>query len=97
MSRTPQASIPDHDTNLSGLDLVRVVNKPTAVKAAGVSPRTWDRMEANGETPPITRISERRIGYRLLDLMAWLDARRVRREDDHDRRERCTVYSSKKA
>ena len=56
---------------------VRVVDEPTAIKIIGVSPRTWDRMRARGETPPITKISERRIGYRLTDLKAWLDARRV--------------------
>ena len=56
---------------------VRVVPEPEAVRLVGVSPRTWDRMRARGETPPITRISERRVGYRLIDLQAWLDARRV--------------------
>jgi predicted DNA-binding transcriptional regulator AlpA len=56
---------------------VRVVDRPTAIKLAGLSPRTWDRLEAQGETPPRTQLSERRIGYRLVDLKAWLDARRV--------------------
>jgi predicted DNA-binding transcriptional regulator AlpA len=59
------------------LDLVRVVNERTAIELMGVSPRTWDRMRARGETPPITKISERRIGYRIIDIQAWLDARRV--------------------
>jgi predicted DNA-binding transcriptional regulator AlpA len=59
------------------LDSVRVLDEPTAIELAGVSPRTWDRMRARGETPPITKLSERRIGYRLVDLKAWLDARRV--------------------
>ena len=58
-------------------DSVRVIPEPEAVRHVGVSPRTWDRMRARGETPPITRISERRVGYRLIDLQAWLDARRV--------------------
>jgi predicted DNA-binding transcriptional regulator AlpA len=58
-------------------DSVRVIPEPEAVRHVGVSPRTWDRMRARGETPPITRISERRVGYRLIDLEAWLDARRV--------------------
>jgi predicted DNA-binding transcriptional regulator AlpA len=60
-----------------GLDSVRVLDEPTTIKLAGVSPRTWDRMRARGETPPVTQISERRIGYRLIDLRRWLDARRV--------------------
>jgi predicted DNA-binding transcriptional regulator AlpA len=60
-----------------GLETVRVVDEPTAIELVGVSPRTWDRMRARGETPPITKISDRRIGYRLVDLRAWLDAHRV--------------------
>jgi predicted DNA-binding transcriptional regulator AlpA len=66
-----------NEGSTAGLDLVRVVNEPTAIKLAGVSPRTWDRMRARGDTPPITKLSERRIGYRLVDLRAWLDARRI--------------------
>jgi hypothetical protein len=54
------------------LDLVKVVDEPTAQSLIGVSARTWDRMRA----PPITRLSRRRIGYRIADLKAWLDARR---------------------
>jgi len=59
------------------LDLIRVVDEPTAIMLIGVSPRTWDRMRARGETPPATRLSARRIGYRIVHLKAWLDARRV--------------------
>jgi predicted DNA-binding transcriptional regulator AlpA len=58
-------------------DLVRVVDEPTAIMLAGLSPRTWDRLRAKGDIPPITKLSERRIGFRLIDLKAWLDARRV--------------------
>lgn len=56
---------------------VRIVDEPTAIKLAGVSSRTWDRMRARGETPPITKLSERRIGYRVIDIRDWLDRRRV--------------------
>jgi predicted DNA-binding transcriptional regulator AlpA len=59
------------------LESVRVVDEATAIMLTGVSPRTWDRLRARGETPPITKLSERRIGYRIVDLKAWLDARRV--------------------
>jgi predicted DNA-binding transcriptional regulator AlpA len=55
---------------------VRVVDEPTAIKLVGVSPRTWDRMRSRGETPPVTQLSARRIGYRVVDLKKWLDARR---------------------
>lgn len=58
-------------------DLVRVVDEQTAIMLTGVSPRTWDRLRARGEAPPATKLSERRIGYRIVDLKNWLDARRV--------------------
>jgi predicted DNA-binding transcriptional regulator AlpA len=56
--------------------LVRVLTKPQAKKASTLSDRTWDRMEARGETPPKTQLSDNRIGYRLIDIIKWLDARR---------------------
>jgi predicted DNA-binding transcriptional regulator AlpA len=62
---------------MSEFESVRVVDEPTAIKIVGVSPRTWDRMRQRGEAPPLTRLSERRIGYRVADLKEWLDARRV--------------------
>ena len=58
-------------------DLVRVVDEQTAIMLTGVSPRTWDRLRARGEALPATKLSERRIGYRIIDLKNWLDARRV--------------------
>jgi predicted DNA-binding transcriptional regulator AlpA len=62
---------------LSGTDAVKVVDEPTAIQLVGLSLSTWDRMRARGETPPITRLSPNRIGYRLIDIAKWLDARRV--------------------
>ena len=57
-------------------DSVRVVDRPTAIKLVGVSSRTWSRLSVRGETPPLTRISPNRTGYRIADLKAWLDRRR---------------------
>jgi len=58
------------------LESVRVVSRTEAQRACNLSPDTWDRMERRGETPPVTRLSERRIGYRVVDLQKWLDGRR---------------------
>jgi predicted DNA-binding transcriptional regulator AlpA len=58
------------------LDLVRVLNRHETYKAIGVDERTFDRMEAAGDAPPKTQLSARRIGYRLIDVQNWLDARR---------------------
>jgi predicted DNA-binding transcriptional regulator AlpA len=56
---------------------VRVVDRPTAIKLTNLSQRTWARLEARGEAPPKTRLSANRTGYRLSDIKAWLDARRM--------------------
>lgn len=55
---------------------VRVLNRSETLKLLGLSDRTWDRLEAAGDTPIKTRISQNRIGYRVSDLERWLDARR---------------------
>ena len=55
---------------------IRVVGRKKAAELANISADTWDRMEKRDQTPPRTKISERRIGYRVADLRAWLDGRR---------------------
>jgi predicted DNA-binding transcriptional regulator AlpA len=55
---------------------LKVYTKKETQKILGLSGRTWDRLEALGETPPKTRLSPNRIGYRNSDIAAWLDARR---------------------
>jgi predicted DNA-binding transcriptional regulator AlpA len=55
---------------------IRVVDRKTAAELIGVSPRTFDRLIALGDAPRSTKLSARRIGYRICDLRAWLDARR---------------------
>jgi predicted DNA-binding transcriptional regulator AlpA len=57
-------------------DSVRVIDRAQAIEAVGLSWNTWERMEERGETPPVTKLSKRRIGYRVVDLQKWLDARR---------------------
>ena len=57
-------------------DELKVYTKKETQKLLGLSGRTWDRLEALGETPPKTRLSPNRIRYRAPDIAAWLDARR---------------------
>ena len=57
-------------------DELKVYTKKETQKLLGLSGRTWDRLEALGETPPKTRLSPNRIGYRAPDIAAWLDGRR---------------------
>jgi predicted DNA-binding transcriptional regulator AlpA len=61
-------------------DSVRVLTKPQVLQVTSLNSRTWQRLEARGETPPKTQLSDNRIGYRLIDVAKWLDARR--REGD---------------
>ena len=55
---------------------VRVLSRRETIQVIGVDERTYDRMEAVGDAPPKTQLSKRRIGYRLTDIEAWLNARR---------------------
>jgi predicted DNA-binding transcriptional regulator AlpA len=58
------------------LDTIRVLSRCETIKTVGLSDRTWDRLEAADDTPPKTRISRGRIGYRVCDVKEWLDRRR---------------------
>ena len=68
------------------LDSVRVLTRSQTLRAAGVSERTWERLEAKGDVPPKTQLSEGRIGYRILDINEWLDS--AASGPRHDRRRR---------
>jgi predicted DNA-binding transcriptional regulator AlpA len=61
---------------MADLESIRVLNRTETLKMVGLSDRTWDRLEVAGDTPPKTRISQGRIGYRVADIMKWLDSRR---------------------
>jgi predicted DNA-binding transcriptional regulator AlpA len=58
------------------LDSIRVLSESQTYRAVGLSDRTWERLEAIGDVPPKTRLSEGRVGYRVSDIKAWLDRRR---------------------
>jgi predicted DNA-binding transcriptional regulator AlpA len=55
---------------------IKVLNRRDAIKHLGISERNFQRLEARGEGPPKTRLSEGRVGYRVSDIAAWLDVRR---------------------
>ena len=61
---------------MEDIDAIKVLNRREAVKHLGVSERSFQRLEALGDAPPKTRLSEGRVGYRVSDIIAWLDARR---------------------
>jgi predicted DNA-binding transcriptional regulator AlpA len=57
-------------------DSIKVLTRDQTVAALGLSYRTFDRLEALGDLPAKTQLSEGRIGYRVCDIAAWLDRRR---------------------
>jgi predicted DNA-binding transcriptional regulator AlpA len=68
----PKTPIPDAE-----LALARVLTDEQTRQLLGdISDSTWERMKRAGDIPPATKISERRIGRRLSDVIEWLDKRR---------------------
>jgi predicted DNA-binding transcriptional regulator AlpA len=57
-------------------NLLRVLTRRQTIELLGLSEKTWERLESLGDIPIKTRLSEGRIGFRLDDIKAWLDARR---------------------
>ena len=64
------------DDNDKSLDSIRCINRRQLCKAGGFDERTLDRLEARGEGPTKTQLSPGRIGYRIVDVTSWLNARR---------------------
>ena len=55
---------------------LRVLNRRQTIELVGVSEKTWERLEAVGDIPTKTRLSQGRVGHRLDHIKEWLDARR---------------------
>jgi predicted DNA-binding transcriptional regulator AlpA len=53
----------------------RVVSRRQLAEITGLSEATHERLDARGEGPRAIRLSARRLGYRLSDVLAWLEAR----------------------
>ena len=53
----------------------RVVDERTAAEFVGLSAVTLERLRKLEGAPRHVRLSERRLGYRICDLLTWLDAR----------------------
>jgi hypothetical protein len=59
--------------------LVKVLTEPEARDISGhLSKRTWQRLDERGDLPAKTQLSDNRVGYRLVDIFRWLEARRRR-------------------
>ena len=54
-----------------------VIPRKAAARLLGLSEATFDRVCRRGDGPAALRLSARRVGFRLSDLMAWIADRRV--------------------
>ena len=57
------------------LELSRILSARQGAALLGVSLATYRRQYRAGRLPAAIRVSERRIGWRVRDLLAHLDAR----------------------
>ena len=53
----------------------RVLTEKDAAAFVGLSHPSLERLRKAGTAPRHVRLSDRRLGYRICDLLAWLDAR----------------------
>jgi predicted DNA-binding transcriptional regulator AlpA len=60
---------PATDTPTDPLWLERIVSEAEAAKLRGVSPDTLKRAALRGEGPERLRLSPRRVGYRLREVL----------------------------
>jgi predicted DNA-binding transcriptional regulator AlpA len=67
--------IPQHAARPPPVDLDRVMPFAVWCTRCGFSEATGRRLLASGKGPRVTRLSERRIGVRERDYLAWLDQR----------------------
>ena len=54
-----------------------VLSTAETAKYSGFSEVHWRRLVSAGRTPPPVRLSERKLGWRLSSLNAWIKAREV--------------------
>jgi predicted DNA-binding transcriptional regulator AlpA len=58
-------------------DLLRVLTRRQTIALVGLSEKTWERLEAAGDVPIKTQLSQGRVGHRLDHIKLWLDARQI--------------------
>ena len=66
----------EDETMTDGLNAIRVLTETELCRALGISNKTFERMRYRGDVPPKTQLSDRRVGYRVVDVEEWLNHRR---------------------
>jgi len=60
---------------LPDLDLLKVMPEPRAAELVGMSLVHMRRIRKKGTGPRFVQLGERRIGYRLKDVLDWIEVR----------------------
>lgn len=63
----------------------RIVRQREALELLGISYSTFWRLRKRGDFPDPIRLTSRTNGYQLVDLSAWLEARKVRETETSGR------------
>jgi predicted DNA-binding transcriptional regulator AlpA len=53
----------------------RILDTNETCKFIGVSVAQWRRLRTNGEAPALVMIGTRKHGWKVGDLIAWIDSR----------------------
>jgi predicted DNA-binding transcriptional regulator AlpA len=69
------------DQNMGEPNSIRVLNEVELRQMLGISERTFDRLRYRGDLPRRTQLSDRRVGYRVIDVEEWLDRCRQSTEE----------------
>jgi predicted DNA-binding transcriptional regulator AlpA len=83
-------SVPDNHW----LELQRVIDEKKAADLGGISVDTLRRMSARGEGPRRIKLSPRRVGYRMAEVLAWLKAQSGAADDNAPGRQRETATAA---
>ena len=59
------------------LALLRIMSYAEAAAFMGLSRVTLERLVATKRGPPMIRLSARRCGFRVIDVVRWLDSRKA--------------------
>ena len=61
----------------ASLEMLRVLPTALAARFAGYEVQHWRALHRAGKTPPAIYLSSRKYGWRVSDLIAWQDSKKV--------------------